>query len=76
MFNDEHSEKDRSLRHLWAIIAMLGHWLHDQMTSMAHAEDEGDRWIELRDLVECAFLTALHDVDAAGKLTRDSELVA
>jgi hypothetical protein len=58
---------------MWAPIAMLGYWLNnDNMMEMTMVDD-GDRVYHLVYLMGHALLAALHAIDRASKLTRDSE---
>jgi hypothetical protein len=58
---------------MWAPIAMLGRWLcHDNLDEMTMVDD-AERVFELIKLMGYAFLTALHSLDRAGKLTKDSK---
>lgn len=57
----------------WAPIAMLGRWLCENIMEMTGVDD-GDRTNDFIALLGRAFLTALHAVDRAGRLTKDSEL--
>lgn len=74
-FNTERSKNSSSLHLTWAPIAMLGFWLNNNENGqdVIHVDD-GERCGELIKLMGIALLTALHDIDRAGKLTKDSEL--
>ena len=65
--------KDRSLHAMWAPIAMLGYWLNNGNMMDMTMVDDGDRVYHLVYLMGNALLAALHAIDRAGKLTKDSE---
>jgi hypothetical protein len=58
---------------MWAPIAMLGRWLCQDTIEEMMMVDDGEHVFQLVRLMGHAFLTALHVIDRAGKLTRDSE---